>query len=125
MSSYILAMHNNTVLLFFFGAPFERTLVWHKLVAANSLFHGLLHGVTFYLNDLHPSGHSMQMHPKYHMGRTSFAYGMVISGTLRWCSAYYSDAAWTGACGECSMSLMTRRCDLHEQWLYTQWVSRE
>jgi hypothetical protein len=81
MTTYIVAMHNNSVLLLALGLPFDRALPWHKLLAFAAMFNSLVHGLTFYLGhrfDSMPDAYS-----SYHMVTDiSKALGMEISGEL-------------------------------------------
>ena len=48
MLVYIAAIHNNSVILLACGLPFDRALPWHKMLAASSILHGVIHLAAFY-----------------------------------------------------------------------------
>jgi hypothetical protein len=85
MTTYFVAMHNNSVLLLALGLPFDRALPWHKLLALAVIFNSVVHGLTFYVGhraDVMPDAYS-----DYHLAPPlSKAYGMEISGVLSCCS---------------------------------------
>jgi hypothetical protein len=79
MTTYIVAMHNNSVLLLALGLPFDRALPWHKLLALAAIFNSLVHGLTFYV--AHRADSMPDAYSSYHMAPLlSKAYGMEISG---------------------------------------------
>jgi hypothetical protein len=49
MTTYIIALHNNSVLLLAFGLPFDRALPWHKLLALSAIFNSVIHACSFYV----------------------------------------------------------------------------
>lgn len=86
MTTYVIAMHNNSVILLALGLPFDRSLPWHKLLAASSIFNSLVHALAFYLNgrndtmpDADKSHHIMKMNKVRRAVR-----GGVRSDNLSW-----------------------------------------
>jgi hypothetical protein len=80
MSTYIVAIHNNSVFLLALGLPFDRALPWHKMMAFAAIFNSLVHGTAFYL-----SGRADSMpkdaYTEHHIfNRMTKAYGMEVTG---------------------------------------------
>ena len=80
MVTYLVAIHNNSVLLLAFGLPFDRALPWHKMLAFSSLFNAVIHAAAFYYGD-RAQGLPWQPDPEHHIyTHLTRAYGMEITG---------------------------------------------
>jgi shikimate kinase len=81
MSTYIVAIHNNSVFLLALGLPFDRALPWHKLMAFAAIFNSLVHAMSFYFN-----GRAKTMpdaYTEHHIiTRLTKAYGMEVTGVF-------------------------------------------
>lgn len=81
MVVYLVAIHNNSVLLLAAGLPFDRALPWHKMLAFSALFNSLIHMAAFYYGGraagLPLADPSLDHHIYKHLTR---AYGMEITG---------------------------------------------
>lgn len=80
MVTYLVAIHNNSVLLLAAGLPFDRALPWHKLLAFSSLFNSLIHMAAYYIgrHSVAPNTALSQEHHIY--TNLDRAYGMEITG---------------------------------------------
>ena len=80
MIVYIVAVHNNSIILLVFGLPFDRTLPWHKLLAFASIFSSLIHGASFYVGGrAQTMRYAAGVHHHIFHG-VSKAYGMECTG---------------------------------------------
>lgn len=83
MVTYLVAIHNNSVLLLLFGLPFDRALPWHKLLAFSSLFNSLVHMSAFYYGGRASGLPRAQPDADHHIfEHLTRAYGMEITGAL-------------------------------------------
>jgi hypothetical protein len=91
MTTYIIALHNNSVLLLAFGLPFDRALPWHKLLAFSAIFNSVIHACSFYVGGrakTMPDAHTWH-HMFTHMSKYE---GMEVTG-----------APWSLCASSCSI----------------------
>ena len=113
MCVYIVAIHNNSVILLIFGLPFDRALPWHKMLAFSSIFNGLIHGFAFYVGG---RAKTMQYAAKDHhhiFTHVSKAYGMECTGVSLCHPGLVACFAWRIMCSERS----AMRCTPQKQGL--------
>lgn len=81
MVVYLVAIHNNSVLLLVAGLPFDRALPWHKLLAFSALFNSLIHMAAFYHGGRASGLPAVDPSPDHHIyTHLTRAYGMEITG---------------------------------------------
>ena len=81
MVVYLVAIHNNSVLLLVAGLPFDRALPWHKLLAFSALFNSLIHMAAFYYGGRASGLPAVDPSPDHHIyTHLTRAYGMEITG---------------------------------------------
>ena len=76
----IAAIHNNSVILLACGLPFDRALPWHKMLAASSILHGVIHLAAFYAGG-RAETMAYARDASHHIFKDiSKAYGMEVTG---------------------------------------------
>ena len=92
MIVYIIAIHNNSIILLLSGLPFDRALPWHKMLAFSAIINGLLHASAFYVGGRADTMTYARQASHHVFTGVTKAYGMEVTGvsTLHGCAARHT-----------------------------------